>query len=163
MVPCICYFELRFWCCFPCFCLLKTSCLLNYLREFPPPCSLSTSCSLNYFERIFHPVRLLHPVLLIDSSEYWFWGSGINEGLVECATVWVKSVVILALIFRVNVWSIVSIYWNYTSYNKSGQIWTGLYTIKLCETRIWRLPAPQRRQDSYYSKWLPMYYDNYCL
>ena len=69
MVPCICYFELRFWCCFPCFCLLKTSCLLNYLREFPPPCSLITSCSLNYFERIFPPVRLLHPVLLIDSSE----------------------------------------------------------------------------------------------
>ena len=68
MVPCICYFELRFWCCFPCFCLLKTSCLLNYLREFPPPCSLITSCSLNYFERIFPPVRLLHPVLLIDSS-----------------------------------------------------------------------------------------------
>ena len=70
MVPCICYFELRFWCCFSCFCLLKTSCLLNYLREFPPPCSLITSCSLNYFERIFPPVRLLHPVLLIDSSEY---------------------------------------------------------------------------------------------
>ena len=70
MLPCICYFELRFWCCFPCFCLLKTSCLLNYLREFPPPCSLITSCSLNYFERIFPPVCLLHPVLLIDSSEY---------------------------------------------------------------------------------------------
>ena len=70
MVPCIFYFELRFWHCFSCFCLLNTSCLLNYLREFPPPCSLITSCSLNYFERIFPPVRLLHPVLLIDSSEY---------------------------------------------------------------------------------------------
>ena len=36
-----------------------------------PSCLLNTSCSLNYFGRIFPPVRLLHPVLLIDTTEYW--------------------------------------------------------------------------------------------
>ena len=35
-----------------------------------PSCLLNASCLLNYFGRIFPPVHLLHPVLLIDSSEY---------------------------------------------------------------------------------------------
>ena len=44
-----------------------------------PSCLLNTSCSLNYFGRISPPVRLLHPVLLIDTKEYLMKLSHLKE------------------------------------------------------------------------------------
>ena len=56
---------------FPCFCLLDTSCLLTYFREFPPPYSLITSCSLIRYYIVF--VQELFLLWDISSLRYIFF------------------------------------------------------------------------------------------
>ena len=52
-----------------CYALSLYILLTQLFWENLPPCLLNTSCSLNYFGRIFPLVHLLHPVLLIDSTD----------------------------------------------------------------------------------------------